>query len=111
MNYGYDLETYPNVITASFECIETGDRWYYEISERRNDLSELVNFLFALRDTGASMVGYNNFGFDYPIIHFIIERYHAWLQLTADAVIGFIYQKAQMIITSKGRRGGGVDIG
>jgi hypothetical protein len=100
MNYVYDLEIYPNVFTASFQCIETGDRWYYEISERRNDLSALTTFLFALRDSRATMVGYNNFAFDWPICNFILERYVPWLNLTDAAVTAFIYEFMQSIFAA-----------
>ena len=105
MNYVYDIETYPNVFTFSCECIETGDRWYYEISIRRNDLGQFIQFLLALRDSGASMIGFNNIHFDYPVIHHILQCAPAWMNLTADAINGFIYQKAQSIINSQDRYG------
>lgn len=100
LNYGYDIETYPNVFTFSCECIETGDKWYYEISEYRNDLHELMTFLYALRDSNANMVGFNNIGFDYPVIHFILERLPTWAILTGKAVVAYIYEKAMTIINT-----------
>ena len=98
--YDYDIETYPNVFTFSAIRYDTGEAWYYEISDRRNDLIELLTFLYALRDSRARMVGFNNVGFDYPVIHFILEHAPSWLHLSATAVIAYIYQKAQFIIDS-----------
>jgi len=100
MNYGYDIEVYPNVFTFCCKRIETGDRWYFEISDRRNDLSEMITFLYALRDSGASMVGFNNLGYDYPIIHYILERMTVWSQLAASAITAYIYEKSKSIIDS-----------
>jgi len=101
MNYGYDFETYPNFISCAFKCVETGERWYYEISERANDLYDLVNFFITLRDMRASMIGFNNLHFDYPIVHFILEHYHGWVHSTKEAIISFIYEFAMTIINSK----------
>ena len=41
----------------------------FEVSWRRNNVSELVNFLKYLKSIDAFMVGYNNIGFDYTVIH------------------------------------------
>lgn len=92
MHYVYDLETYPNVFTFSCRHAETGDRWYFEISERRNDLGELTAFLFALRDSGARMVGFNNVRFDYPIAHMLMTewpvlQYSTWFEITQRIMI------------------------
>lgn len=92
LDWVYDLETYPNVFTASFKHPNSGTRAFFEISERRNDLQDLAWFLSTLRESGCRMVGFNNIGFDYPIIHFLIEY--------ASKGIGVehLYQKAQSII-------------
>lgn len=68
-DYIYDLETYPNIFTASFKHIVSGQRWLFEISQWRSDNIELKKFLDLLYTIKARMVGFNNFGFDYPIIH------------------------------------------
>lgn len=71
-DYGYDFETYPNCFTARFIHIATGSEWKFEISTRRNDLPELTQFVLQLKACNARGVGYNNVGFDYPVLHFII---------------------------------------
>lgn len=67
--YVYDLETYFDtfLFAGSFDgCSEVQ---VFEISWRKNQRQELLNFLSFLKDIDAFMVGYNNLGFDYPIIH------------------------------------------
>lgn len=93
LDWIYDLETYPNIFTAAFKHVATGTRLLFEISERRNDLRDLVVFLQALKSAGCRMVGYNNIGFDYPIIHFILENA---LYIGLDE----IYGKAQALINT-----------
>ncbi len=74
LHYGYDFETYPDIFTAAFEHITTGEKWFFEISEERNDHTEFCDFIYMLSDNCASMVGYNNIGFDYPILHMIVTQ-------------------------------------
>ena len=73
-DYAYDLETYPNAFTARFIHIATDTRWQFEISYRRNDLAELIAFVWQLKAANARGVGYNNVGFDYPVLHRIVMQ-------------------------------------
>ena len=72
-DYVYDIETYPNVFTLAVEHSEAPLRWAFEISDWRNDSREIVAFLQYLKDTNARMVGFNNLGFDYPVLHTLIR--------------------------------------
>ena len=72
--YIYDLETYFDtfLFAGSFDgCSEVQ---VFEISWRHNQRQELLNFLSYLKSLDAFMVGYNNLGFDYPIIHDLIDN-------------------------------------
>lgn len=73
-DWGWDLETYPNAFTATFIHAHTGTEIQFEISDRCNDYERLVAFLYGLKDTGARGVGFNNLGFDYPVIHWLLSR-------------------------------------
>lgn len=42
--YVYDIEIFPNVFHCTVKNSETGEYLYFEISERRNDLTKLVDF-------------------------------------------------------------------
>jgi len=89
----YDFETYPNVFTAAFEEANGDQEWFFEISEERNDLYQLREFITRLKEESITyrLVGFNNVGFDYPILHLImtyeydITAYDIWMK--ANAII------------------------
>ena len=89
-DYEYDIETYPNIFTCGITHIATGMRWSFEISDRMNQIDEFVHFIHQLRAVNARMVGYNNVGFDYPVIHHIVLN--PWVTHVE------IYNKAMSII-------------
>lgn len=93
-DYIYDIETYPNVFTCCFIHALTGERWIFEISSRRDDTEQFIAFIWRLRSERARMVGFNNIGFDYPVIHYIIKYYLTGLTPYQ------IYQKAMSIINA-----------
>jgi hypothetical protein len=92
-DYVYDIETYPNVFTLAVEHSQAPLRWAFEISDWCNDSRDIVAFLQYLKDTDARMVGFNNLGFDYPVLHTLIRMGRS------DAAT--LYQKAQAIINSQ----------
>jgi len=92
-DYVYDIETYPNVFTLAVEHAEAPLCWLFEISDWRNDSREIIAFLQYLKNTNARMVGFNNLGFDYPVLHTLIRMGRS------DAPT--LYQKAQAIINSQ----------
>lgn len=72
MDVVYDLETYPNCFTYSDVTVD-GEVWnQFEISERADDTEELLAHLRKLVINKRKMIGYNNRGFDYTLIHYII---------------------------------------
>ena len=87
----YDIETYPNVFLVCFIHVETQTRLTFEISQRRNDLIELLRFLKHCQNVNEWMVGYNNLNFDYPVVHNIMV-------LGDMTTIDIIYEKAMGII-------------
>jgi hypothetical protein len=92
-DYIYDIETFPNVFTLALEHADAPIKWSFEISDWRNDSREIVAFLQYLKDTNARMVGFNNLGFDYPVLHTLIRMGHS------DA--NTLYQKAMSVIHSQ----------
>jgi len=93
-DFVYDLETFPNVFTMAVEHAEAPLLWYFEISPWRNDSRAIVEFCQALAQQGARMVGFNNVGFDYPVLHTLLRMGSA----DADT----LYRKAQAIISTQG---------
>jgi hypothetical protein len=71
----YDEETYRNIFT--FTIIRASDDFTrtFEISTRKNELEGLIKCINYLRDNDQRMIGFNNLGFDYPILHEIYSRY------------------------------------
>ena len=95
LDYAYDIETYPNIFTCRFVHIATDTRWRFEISDRINQIEEFVSFVTSLKNCGGRGVGYNNVGFDYPVIHFIMNN--QWVSHVE------IYDRAMAIIKSQGK--------
>lgn len=71
----YDLETYKNCFTFTIVLANNPSKIRtFEISDRKNDTEEILSCLRNLRSQGWRMVGFNNIGFDYPILHEIMIR-------------------------------------
>lgn len=96
-DWGYDIETYPNAFTATWTHASTGLTIVHEISDRRNDWSACVEFMHGLGRSGARGVGFNNLGFDYPVLH--------WLASNPGCDALGIYNKAMTIIKGDDRWG------
>ena len=91
---GYDIETYPNVFTFTAVHTVTGQLYYFEISEFRNDLNLLCLFIERCQVNGNRWVGFNNIGFDYPVVHWIYKNRDAFI------TVSDIYTKAMSIINA-----------
>lgn len=70
----YDLETYPNIFTFATIFANGKGKRVFEISDRRNDVEELLDFLRKVKTAGHRLVGFNNVGFDYPVLHYLLEK-------------------------------------
>ena len=92
-DYIFDIETYPNVFTLAVEHADAPLKWLFEISDWRNDSKDIIAFLRHLKDADARMVGFNNLGFDYPVLHTLVRMSQS------DAYT--LYQKAQAVIDSQ----------
>jgi len=92
--YTYDIETYPNIFTFCGKFKDSDEVQIYEISDRMNERASLLNWLGYLRNINAEMVGFNNLGFDYHIIHDLMINPYTFGYQTA-------YDIAQKIITAQ----------
>lgn len=98
----YDIETYPNCFTLCAVYSNGGGIRVFELSDRRDDIIEMFNFLLKVRNNKHRMVGFNNVNFDYPVLHYMIEqnrelyRHNRINKITAKEV----YDHAMSIITS-----------
>ncbi|MGL4557995.1 MAG: hypothetical protein ACRCV5_10855 [Afipia sp.] len=78
MYYVYDLETYPNIFLFTGKFAGTPEYQMFEISPRVHQRDHLLQWLSYLQNCGAEMVGFNNLGFDYPIIHELLNTPHTF---------------------------------
>lgn len=70
----YDIETYPNVFTFACYSVLTGESNVFEISQYRNDIDIFLEYLRDVKRNKLRLVGFNNLGFDYPVIHWFLEK-------------------------------------
>jgi len=89
----YDCEVSPNVFTLSAEHSEYPLQWCFEISPWRDDSADLIDWIYWLRDQDAEMIGFNNVGFDYPILHMLVRMGKTSPQI--------LYEKCAAIISSQ----------
>ncbi len=87
----HDVECYPNFFCVGFMLTTTGELLQCEISARRNDGPMLMSILSTMRVNSDRMVGFNNFGYDYPLIHYCMLHN---FELTTEE----IYAKSQSLI-------------
>lgn len=87
----YDIETYPNIFTLTLQFLATKKFMCFEISDRKNQLQEMLNTLAMIRDGNGRMFGFYSMFFDYPVLHYIIQN-KKWITV-AD-----IYAKAMQVI-------------
>ena len=93
----YDLEIIKAIFTYTGYNIDTKEVNVFVLHKSKNQISELVQHVLSL--TG--MIGYNNLGFDYPILHFIINSYKNWQNWSNELILDAIYRKAQEIIEAQ----------
>ena len=65
----YDLECYPNCFTVAIVRADGKHERVFEMSNFNNESEGFLNCIKYLIDNEQRMVGFNNLGFDYPIVH------------------------------------------
>lgn len=86
----YDIEVYPNIFSCVMYSPDQDQYHTFEVSERKNDFDDLCSTLVELGRHKARMVGYNNIGYDYPVLHHVINLWRSkpdadWKQVTRAA--------------------------
>ena len=113
--YVYDIEVFQNIFHCSVKNTETNDIYKFEISERKNQLRELVKFFKQVDkyitwgdyyttniNIPANVIfcGYNNLHYDNPIINYIIEYEDKLMQYNIPTICSFIFNLSKTITTS-----------
>lgn len=113
--YVYDIEVFPNVFHCTVKNTETGELHKFEISCRRNQLDELVNFFHTVNtdytfgdlyttdiklDTNILFCGYNNLHYDNAIINYIIDCYNIMKYKGYRDICRSVFNLSKVITTS-----------
>lgn len=72
--YWYDIETYVNLFSICIEREADNAQWQFEISDWYHQGQELYQLLTQIAASGGRMGGFNNYGFDYPVIHLLMQQ-------------------------------------
>ena len=116
--YVYDIEVFPNVFHCTAKNTETGGFHKFEISSRKNQLTELVNFFHTSSiskplkfgdiyttetqiDSDKIFAGYNNLHYDNPIINYIIDYYDVLKEKIYLRICDSIFNLSRTITTSQ----------
>lgn len=89
-DFVYDIETYPNCFTLAAEHADYPLKWCFEISDFRDDSRELVEWLYWVKSINGRLVGFNNVGFDYPVLHLLVQMGKATARILYDKAISII---------------------
>lgn len=95
----WDIETYKHAFTFSIIRADGKFKKTFEVSARINEVDRILNCLDYLHDNEHRLVGFNSCGFDYPIVHKLIENRNA-LPKTGKALAAKVFQWAQKQIDS-----------
>lgn len=68
----YNLECYSNFFSCSVEDFNSTEQLEFEISERKNNLKEIVQFFKKID----YVIGFNNNGYDDILINYLIKNYN-----------------------------------
>ena len=93
----YDIEVFSNCFHCCCKDTETGTIIKFEISERVNQLSELVDF-FHYKNEDRMFCGYNNHHYDDVIINYIIDYYNKLTDLPYRRICQSLFNLSQTIV-------------
>lgn len=91
----YDIEIFPNCFSLTIKNTETKEFQFFELSDRKNNLVDLVPLFL---DKRYIFCGYNNIHYDNPIVNFIIEYKETIKKSTRLDVEYNLFQLSQTII-------------
>ena len=95
----WDIETYKCAFTFSIIRADGKFKKTFEVSARVNEVDRILTCLDYLHDNEHRLVGFNSCGFDYPIIHKLIDNRDA-LPKTGKALAAKVFHWAQQQIDS-----------
>lgn len=94
----FDIEVFPNLFTIAIKNTESGAKRFYEISDRKNDLPQIVKLFLSKQ---ALYCGFNIIHYDAPIINFLMMHYDELIALPFWKICEKIKELSDEIINSK----------
>lgn len=113
----YDIEVFQNIFHCTVKNTEEDKLYLFEISSRKNQITELVQFFKQFDNIEGSwnksytteyqfqsniiFAGYNNIHYDNPIINYIIDYYNILVNLPCYRICQSIFNLSKTITLSK----------
>ena len=113
----YDIEVFQNIFHCAIKDTEISKITLFEISYRKNQLTDLVKFFKQFEnkegswnksytteyqfETDRIFAGYNNIHYDNPIINYIIDYYDTLINLSYIDICKSIFNLSKIILNSK----------
>ena len=97
----YDIEIFPNVFHCTCKDTETNKLYFFEISDRKNQLTELVDYFYYKNIGDKMFCGYNNKHYDDVIINYLIDFYYKMDALSYSRVCSSLFNLSHTIVTSE----------
>ena len=93
----YDIEIFPNVFHCCCKDTQSNEYKKFEISERKNQLTELVEF-FKSSSNAILFCGYNNHHYDDVIINYMIDMYRIMKNKTYIEICKSLFNLSNYIV-------------
>lgn len=96
----YDIEQFFNFHSNFFYDIDTKEIDVFVIHESRDERIEYFQYLLKCKTT-TGLIGFNNIGYDYPLIHFILKNMTQLLDVSVTEALEMLYAESQRIINEE----------
>jgi len=99
----YDLEITPYGFLYGDFDVKTNKYNFFIISKYKDERIELKSYLNKLQKNKSYQVGFNNLNYDYPLLHFLIDKLNIkkWLSINVNDFLKKLYSKNKQLIPSK----------
>lgn len=97
-DYIYDIETFPTIFTFAISDTDYTNKKVYEISTRKNQGVELYQMLQRMEASGDRLVGFNNTGFDWLVVHYMMTKID--MNLTGKEIALAVYNYVDWLINT-----------
>lgn len=77
--FTYDIECFPNFFSVIFKCLDTGKKFVFEISSRKNDIHNIIEFVKKIK----RLIGFNSKHYDNILLMYLYREYNNLKELDA----------------------------